>query len=118
MPWRFRRTLNIGPIRLTIEKTGIGISIGTRGVHIGRSPNGRIYISAGIPGTGLYWRKDLSAPQRNRSDTTGTDTDPLEHIPNPSDRREWQRWKQRYRAYMRQKQQQEGSNRDGTSHNT
>jgi hypothetical protein len=112
MSWRFRRTLNIGPIRFTLEKTGIGISVGTRGLHIGRSPNGKLYVSAGIPGTGFYWRKDLSAAKRESVGAANVSDDPLENIPSPTSKGEWERWKQRCREYMRKKRQQEGDTDD------
>jgi hypothetical protein len=110
MPWRFRRTLNIGPIRFTLEKTGIGISIGTKGLHIGRSPNGKLYVSAGVPGTGFYWRKDLSTAKRESVGATNVSDDPLEGISSSADKGESDRRKQkRYREHMRKKlQQQEG----------
>ena len=112
MSWRFRRTFNIGPIRFTLEKTGIGISIGTRGLHIGRSPNGKLYVSAGIPGTGFYWRKDLSKTKQESVDAEYDSDDPLENIPSPRNKRVWERWKRRYREYMRKKLQQEGNTND------
>jgi hypothetical protein len=112
MSWRFRRTFCIGPIRFTLEKTGIGVSIGTRGLHIGRSPSGRLYVSAGIPGTGFYWRKDLSTAKQESIGAEDASADPLEDIPSPRNQREWKRWKRRYREYMRQKLQQEGDTND------
>jgi len=112
MSWRFRRTFNLGPIRFTLEKTGIGISIGTRGLHIGRSPNGKLYVSAGIPGTGFYWRKDLSTAKQESTDAADVSADPLENIPSFQNKREWERWKRRYREHMRKKLQQEGDTND------
>ena len=55
MTLRFRKRINIGKLlHFTIGKTGVGISLGPRGMHVGRRPNGTRYVSMGIPGTGIY----------------------------------------------------------------
>jgi hypothetical protein len=57
MGWRFRKTFGRGPFRWTLSKRGIGWSWGVPGLRYGISPSGQRYISAGIPGTGLYYIK-------------------------------------------------------------
>jgi hypothetical protein len=59
MGWRFRKTFTRGPFKTTISKRGIGWSWGVPGFRYGVSPSGRRYISAGVPGSGLYWMKYL-----------------------------------------------------------
>lgn len=54
MGWRWRKSVGRGPLRITLSKKGVGTSIGVPGLRIGRSPDGRTYVSQGIPGTGLY----------------------------------------------------------------
>ena len=57
MPWGFRRSLRIaGPLRLNFSKSGLGLSLGVPGLHIGKGPRGS-YVRAGLPGTGIYYRK-------------------------------------------------------------
>jgi len=64
MPWGFRRSLRIaGPLRLNFSKSGLGLSMGIPGLHVGISPKRRPYLRAGIPGTGIYYRKSLSKPR-------------------------------------------------------
>ena len=59
MPWGFRRSLRIaGPLRLNFSKSGLGLSLGVPGLHIGKGPRGS-YVRAGLPGTGIYYRKSL-----------------------------------------------------------
>jgi uncharacterized protein DUF4236 len=59
----FRRSLRIaGPLRLNFSKSGLGLSLGVPGLHIGSGPRGR-YLRAGIPGTGIYYRKSLKGPK-------------------------------------------------------
>ncbi len=47
MPLQLYKTFRLGPIRLTISPHGLGFSIGTRGLRIGRTPSGRPYIRLG-----------------------------------------------------------------------
>src|SRR5205807_810470 len=63
MPWGFRRSLRLaGPLRLNLSKSGLGLSLGVPGLHIGVGPRGR-YLRAGLPGTGVYYRKSLNRPR-------------------------------------------------------
>lgn len=61
MSWRWRRTLRQGPFSINMSKSGIGWSINLGLFRYGVNPMGRKYISAGIPGTGLYYYKYLNS---------------------------------------------------------
>ena len=54
MSWRWRRSLGRGPFRISFTTKGVGVSVGVPGLRVGRAPDGRMFISQGIPGTGLY----------------------------------------------------------------
>ncbi len=54
-----RKSFNIGPLRINLSKSGIGLSIGVIGFRIGMKPSGQAYIHAGRKG--LYYRKGLSS---------------------------------------------------------
>src|SRR5688500_10206532 len=59
---QFRRRIKIAPgVQLNLSKGGISVTVGTRGMHytFGR---GKSDLSLGLPGTGLYYRKKISAP--------------------------------------------------------
>src|SRR5436853_2824952 len=59
MAWGFRRSLKLaGPLRLNLSKSGLGLSLGVPGLHVGVNSRGR-YVRAGVPGTGIYYRKGL-----------------------------------------------------------
>ena len=67
MPWGFRRSLRIaGPLRLNFSKSGLGLSLGVPGLHVGTGPRGR-YVRAGVPGTGVYYRRRWTVPARYTS---------------------------------------------------
>jgi Protein of unknown function (DUF4236) len=65
--WNFRRSVNLGPLRINASKSGIGYSIGTRGFRIGKDAKGRSYTAASIPGTGIYRRDYLKKPNQQAS---------------------------------------------------
>ena len=61
MGWSFRRSLNLGPLRLNASKSGIGYSVGVRGFRVGKDAKGRKYTASSIPGTGVYRRDYLQS---------------------------------------------------------
>ena len=56
MGWGFRKSFNIGPLRINASKSGLGYSFGGRGFRVGRDARGRQYRSISIPGTGIFNR--------------------------------------------------------------
>jgi len=56
MGWYLRKSLKMGPVRFNLSKSGIGTSIGIKGLRIGTGPRGR-YLHAGRGG--LYFRQSL-----------------------------------------------------------
>lgn len=57
MAWTFRKSINLGPIRITFSSSGISFSVGGRGFRTGVNARGRRYTSVSIPGTGVRYRK-------------------------------------------------------------
>ena len=62
MGWQFRKSVNLGPFRVNLSKSGIGYSLGGAGFRTGVSAGGRRYSSIGIPGTGLRYLKSGGGP--------------------------------------------------------
>lgn len=56
MSWRFSKSINIGPLRITFSKVGIGWSLGGKGFRAGVDSKGRRYSNISIPGTGVSKR--------------------------------------------------------------
>jgi hypothetical protein len=54
MGWSWRKSVNFGPFRVSLSKSGVGYSIGGGGFRTGVRPNGRRYTRVSIPGTGIY----------------------------------------------------------------
>ena len=66
MGFIYRKSLNLGPFRVNLSKSGIGFSVGGSGFHTGVSSRGRKYTSLGLPGTGLSYRTSTAGkPAKN-----------------------------------------------------
>lgn len=60
MAWSFRKSINLGPFRVNVGKSGVGYSVGGKGFRVGRKANGASFTSASIPGTGMRYQKTHS----------------------------------------------------------
>lgn len=66
----FRKSINLGGgIRLNFSKSGVGISGGVKGFRVSTGPKGT-RLTASIPGTGVYYSKNLSTKSGNKSVNT------------------------------------------------
>ena len=58
MGLRFQRRVKLLPgVHLNLSLSGVGVSVGGRGTHIGVTARGQRYNSVGLPGTGVSWRE-------------------------------------------------------------
>jgi hypothetical protein len=58
MGWSYRKSVNLGPFRLNLSKSGIGYSVGAKDFRVGVNSRGRRYESLTVPGTGLHYRSE------------------------------------------------------------
>jgi hypothetical protein len=61
MGWSFRRSIRLGLLRLNLSKSGIGYSVGVRGIRYGKDAKGKTYRTLNLPGTGIYRRDYFAA---------------------------------------------------------
>lgn len=66
MGLRFRKSINIGPIRLNFSKSGIGYSIGKKGIRLTKTATGRTKATVSLPGTGLSYEHDLTSSSKKK----------------------------------------------------
>ena len=59
MGLRFRQSINLGPLRINLSKSGVGFSLGVKGFRVGRSAKGKNTATVSLPGTGLSYVQDL-----------------------------------------------------------
>jgi hypothetical protein len=57
MGFYYRKSVNFGPFRVNLSKSGVGYSVGSRGFRVGTAARGKKYTSFSIPGTGVGYRK-------------------------------------------------------------
>jgi len=57
MGFYYRKSVNLGPFRVNLSKSGVGYSVGGRGFRVGTTARGNKYTSFSIPGTGVGYRK-------------------------------------------------------------
>jgi hypothetical protein len=57
MPFYLRKAIGVGPFRFNLSKSGLGLSVGVKGLRFGVGPRGN-YIHAGRGG--LYYRASLN----------------------------------------------------------
>jgi hypothetical protein len=67
MPFRFRRSTRLGPLRFNFAKSGLSsISVGGRGasynILVGRQGGARTTV--GLPGTGMSWSMQEARQQK------------------------------------------------------
>lgn len=59
MGFFFRKSINLGFLRINFSKSGIGFSVGVPGFRIVKPPKGNIYLHMGKKG--FYYRKNIGA---------------------------------------------------------
>ena len=70
MGLNFRRSIKVAPgVRINLSKKGVGVSAGVRGARISHSATGRTTASAGIPGSGISYRKTIKSKSRTRANS-------------------------------------------------
>ncbi len=59
MPIFIRKALRFGPVRFNLSKSGIGTSIGVRGLRVGQTATGHGYIFGGR--SPFYFRESIGS---------------------------------------------------------
>jgi Protein of unknown function (DUF4236) len=58
MGLRFQRRIRVLPgVHLNLSRSGVGVSIGGSGAHVGITARGQRYSSVGLQCTGVSWRE-------------------------------------------------------------
>ncbi|WP_063795545.1 DUF4236 domain-containing protein [Paenibacillus sp. Soil750] len=64
MGFRYRKSINIGGLRINASKSGLGASVGVKGLRVTKRVDGRTELTASIPGTGVSYQETLSKEKR------------------------------------------------------
>lgn len=65
-----RKSFRLGPVRINLSKSGLGLSTGIKGARVGIGPSGS-YVHGGRHG--LYYRKQLTSGQSHSQSSVGQD---------------------------------------------
>lgn len=58
MGFTYRKSVHIGPFRVSVGRSGVGYSVGGKGFRTGVSSNGKRYSTFSLPGTGVGYRTE------------------------------------------------------------
>lgn len=64
MGFRFRKSVNFGPFRVNLSKSGVGYSFGGKGFRFTKKAGGGTRTTASIPGTGISYVKDHGSSKK------------------------------------------------------
>lgn len=59
MGFSFRKLFNLGPLRVSLGKSGAEFSFGIPGVRVSQAADGSRQLVLSVPGTGLRYTKKL-----------------------------------------------------------
>jgi len=68
MGWRYRKSKDVGPMRVTFSKSGVSKSLGNRFFRITDTASGYKKLTFTIPGTGFSWVKNFGTRRRRARD--------------------------------------------------
>lgn len=74
MGFRFRKSINLGPARVNLSKSGVGYSVGGKGFRVTKKATGGTRTTASIPGTGFSYVKETRKNSRSATILTGHST--------------------------------------------
>lgn len=58
MGFRFRKSINMGPFRVNLSKSGVGYSVGGKGARYTKTADGKTRTTLSAPGTGFSYVKE------------------------------------------------------------
>lgn len=70
MGFRFRKSINFGPLRINLSKSGVGASVGTKGFRVTKKTGGGTRTTASIPGTGISYVTETSGKKASAGKRT------------------------------------------------
>lgn len=71
----FRKSKKVGPLRLTLSKSGLSTSVSGGGARLSLNSKGEVRRTVGIPGTGVYDTKKIGGGNRATSGASPSGTE-------------------------------------------
>lgn len=71
MGLRFHKSISIFKgVKLNVSKSGVGVSVGTKGLHYSINSQGKNTATVGLPGTGLSYSKSFTLGKKKKKSTS------------------------------------------------
>jgi hypothetical protein len=84
MGFSYRKSVKMGPFRVTASKSGISYSAGVKGARVTKRANGRVQTTLSVPGTGLGYTTTSGTRKKPASRATASTTaSPSHAAPTP-----------------------------------
>ena len=77
MGFRFRKSANIGPLRVNFSKSGVGYSVGGKGFRVTKRADGKTQTTASVPGTGIAYTQVSGSGSSKSSGSSGKKKGPV-----------------------------------------
>ena len=77
MGFRFRKSANIGPLRVNFSKSGVGYSVGGKGFRVTKRADGKTQATASVPGTGIAYTQVSGSGSSKSSGSSGKKKGPV-----------------------------------------
>ena len=77
MGFRFRKSANIGPLRINFSKSGVGYSVGGKGMRVTKKAGGKTQTTASVPGTGIAYTQVSGRGSAKSSGSSGKKKGPV-----------------------------------------
>ena len=93
MGFRFRKSVNFGPLRVNFSKSGVGYSMGGKGFRVTKKAGGGMRTTASIPGTGISYVRDYSdSDKSDKKKSAPTQSSSSGHTPPTSGGKKRRKW--------------------------
>lgn len=66
MGFRFRKSIKLGPVNVNLSKSGVGYSVGGKGLRVTKKADGGTRTTVSIPGTGISHVTETSAKKAGK----------------------------------------------------
>lgn len=66
MGFRFRKTIKLGPVNINLSKSGVGYSVGGKGLRVTKKADGGTRTTVSVPGTGISHVTETSAKKAGK----------------------------------------------------
>lgn len=76
MGFRFRKSVNLGPLRVNFSKSGVGYSVGGKGFRATKKAGGGFRTTASIPGTGISYVRDYPTSGKKKASASTASPSP------------------------------------------